>query len=232
MRLLIGAPVCQRQWIVDRWLEFASASADAAGVDYSFVLLGGIDDPTFKVIDGLAQYDVARIYVDEPRDEDIRDWNEIRHQRMVDLRNILLNYVRADAPDLFLSLDTDVLLHRDTIANLIETQTERGWAAVGGYCYLSDGRHCPSYADFPAAYVLQRPDLYREQQRCQILMAIVLMTEKAFRIDYQYSVHGEDIGHGIAMRDAQLVVGVDARVVNKHVMMRSELDVSDSRCGY
>lgn len=232
MRLLIGAPVCRREWIIDRWLEYATASADAAGVDYSFVLLGSIDDPTFKVVDDLAHYDVARIYVDEERDHDIRDWNEIRFRRMVELRNTLLGYVRVDSPDLFLSVDTDVLLHPDAIGNLIETQAERDWAAVGGYCYLSEGIHCPSYANFPAAYVLHRPDLYREQQRCDILMAIILMTEKAWSIDYQYSVHGEDIGHGVAMRNAQLSVGVDARVINKHVMTPTELGLIDPRCGY
>lgn len=232
MRVLIGAPVCQRGWIIDRWLEHAAASADAAGVDYSFVLLGGMDDPTFDVVRGLPQFDVVCLYTDEPRDEDIRDWNEIRIQRMVDLRNILLGYVRLDGPDYFLSCDSDVLLHPDAVANMIETQVERDWAAVGGYCYLSEDRGCPSYSNFPAQYVLHRPDLPREQQRCDILMAIILMTEKAWSIDYQFSVHGEDIGHGVAMRNAQLAVGVDARVVNKHIMEKRLLDEIDPRCGW
>lgn len=232
MRLLIGAPVCHREWIIERWLEQAAASAEAAGVEYSFVLLGGMDDPTFEVVRELPQHNVACVYVDEPRGEDVRDWNEVRIQRMVDLRNMLLRFVRLDAPDYFLSLDTDVLLHPDTIGNLIETQVEREWAAVGGYCYLSEDRGCPSYSNFPAAYVLHRPDLPREQQRCDILMAIILMTEKAWSIDYRFSVHGEDIGHSVAMRSAQLAVGCDARVINKHIMERWQLETIDERCGW
>lgn len=231
-RLLIGAPVNRREWIIDHWLAHAAESADKAGVDYSFVLLGGIDDPTFDIVRELPAYNVACIYVDEPRNEDIRDWIEPRIHRMVELRNTLLGYVRLDAPDYFLSCDSDVLLHPQTITNLIETQIEREWAAVGGYCYLSEDRGCPSYADFPGDYVLPRPDLYREQQRCEILMAIVLMTEKVWNIDYQFSVHGEDIGHGVAIRNARLPVGVDARIINRHIMERRLLNEFDERCGW
>lgn len=232
MRLLIGAPVNRREWIIERWLDHAATSADKAGVEYGFVLLGGMEDPTFEVVNGLAQYNVACVYIDEPRNEDIRDWDINRIQRMVDLRNMLLRYVRLDEPDYFLSLDTDVLLHPDTIGNLIETQVERDWAAVGGYCYLSEDRSCASYADFPKDYVLLRPDLYPEQQRCEVLMAIVLMTEAVWSLDYRYSVHGEDIGHAVAIREAHLTVGVDARVTSKHIMERWQLERVDERCGW
>lgn len=230
MRILIGAPVLRREWIIDRWLEHASASAEFAGVDYSFVLLGGMNDPTFEVVEGLPQHNVARVYVDEPRQVDLREWPHERFQRMVNLRNMLLRHVRIESPDLFLSLDSDVLLHPQALANLVETQTERGWDAVGGYCYLSQIRACPSYSALPAPHVLQRPDIVGEVQRCDVLMAIVAMTPAAYGVDYEFNTHGEDIGHAVALKRAGLKVGVDARIVNRHVMWPADLNLDDPRC--
>lgn len=233
MRLLIFAPVVRREWIIDRWLENAAASAEAAGVDCSFLLLGGMNDPTFDVVDGLPQYDVARIYVDESRDADVRDWAHDRFQRMAELRNILLGYVRHDEGlDYALSLDTDVLLHPDTIGNLIESQAAMHWDAVGGYCYLSENRRCPSYGALPAPWVIHRPDIPGEVHVCSVLMAIILMTAPAWNVDYAFNEHGEDIGWALNAKKAELKVGVDARVTNKHVMTPSRIDIVDPRCGF
>jgi hypothetical protein len=208
MRILIGAPVCRREWIVDRWARAAARSAEHAGVDYGFVLLGGADDPTFDVVDGeLADLHIGRITVDEPRTEDVRDWNERRFPRMVELRNLLLDYVRVDAPDLFLSLDSDVILHRDTISHLIETLQSSGWDAVGGFCHLSEDRRSEgSYANLPAPSVLHRPPLDGMVQRCDVLMAIKLMTPLAYWVGYEMHAKGEDIGWSVAMTPASSTV--------------------------
>lgn len=232
MRVLIGAPVCAREWCIRRWLEHAATSAEVAGVEYSFVLLGGIEDPTFAVVEQLPEYDVACVYVDEDRTFDRRDWRQSRFQRMTELRNRLLGFVRQNKQDYFLSLDTDVLLHPEAITNMIATQEEMGWDAVGGYCYLTQNRACPSYAHLPSPVFLNRPDLHRTIARCDVLMAIALMTEKAWSIDYEFNGKGEDIGHALAMRRARLRVGVDARVINKHLYQRDMLDRIDGRCGW
>lgn len=234
MRLLIGAPVVRREWIIDRWLTCAGESAARAGVDHSFVLIGGAEDPTFGVVDEMRAFDVARVYVEEPRTIDQRDWPlPGRLERMVQLRNMLLGYVRLDEPDLFLSVDSDILLHPDAISNLIETQATKGWDAVGGYCYMTDeGRAYPSHGSFPAPSVFERRDVVGTVRPTQIIMAIKLLTPAAYAIDYVLHLRGEDIGFCQALAAEGLRCAIDARVVNKHVMTPDALDRTDPRCGY
>lgn len=236
MRVLIGCPVVAREWIIRPYLEYASRSAERAGVDVSFLMVGGLGDPTFEVVDSLAQFapDVARIYVDEPRTADVRDWPKAgRKERMVDLRNIMLSYVRAaEGVDFFLSCDSDILLHENTIGNLIETQLERKWAAVGGYAYMSHNRSSSSYGNLFGVNVLRRPDIAGEVQRCDVVMAIVLMSEPAWHVDYEYHYKGEDIGWSKAVKRQRMILGVDARQPNKHVMSPDALSRVDPRVGY
>lgn len=230
MRLLIGCPVARREWIIRQYLEHAAASAEKAGVEFEFLMVGGLGDPTFDVVDSLPQYAVARIYVDEPRALDYRDWTKPgRLERMVELRNTMLQFVRLSDCDLFLSLDSDILLHEDTIANLIDTQQERGWDAVGGYCYMSTTRSHPSYANL-MGHAMRRPDIRGSVERCDVLMGIILMTRRAIGIDYEYSSKGEDIGWAMAARRRRLIFGVDARLVNRHVMRPVEINQADPRC--
>lgn len=234
MNLLIGAPVHRREWIIRQWLESATASAVDAGVEHSFVLLGGIDDPTFGIVNDLPQYDVARVYVDETRGGSRREWyTPGRLERMVELRNRLLGFVREQKPTWFLSLDTDVLLHPSTIGNLIETQQEMDWAAVGGYCHMArPPSRCPSAADRPHVNGMRRLRIPGKRQKCDVLMAIVLMTPTAYAIDYEWDRQGEDLGWATALSRAGLRRGVDARVTNKHVMDPHYLDQLDPRCGF
>lgn len=229
MRLLIACPVLRREWIIAAYLEHAQAAADRAGADARFLLVGGLGDPTFEVVDGLPQYDVMRVYVNEPRDVDVRDWPKPgRKERMVDLRNLILNQARSVRRDYLLSLDSDILLHPDAIANLVETQHNYGWAAVGGYCYMSSNRSHPSYAHLEG-HAMRRPDIVGGVGRCDVLMAIKLMTSKAWNVDYVYDRAGEDIGWSREVKRAGLTVGVDARVVNWHVMRPAELARHDPR---
>jgi hypothetical protein len=234
MKLIIYAPVLRREWIVRQYLEHAARSAEQAGVDFSFLMVGGIADPTFEIVNSLSQFasSVARVYVDEPRSQDLRDWPKPgRLERMVELRNLALQYVREAGCDLALSLDTDILLHPDAIGNLIATQTQRGWDAVGGYCYMSANRSHPSYANLMGLNSLRRPDI-RSVEMCDVLMGIILMTHRAVAVDYEYDHKGEDIGWARAAARARLTLGIDARVVNRHVMHPADLQRPDPRCDW
>lgn len=233
MDLLIAAPVLKREWIIERWLRYAAAAAERAGLEPRFLLVGDINDPTFAVVDKYPVYDVARVYVEESRASGDRSWDRDRFSRMVELRNIMLGHVRDMAPDWFLSLDTDILAHPDQISNLIETQRERNWDAVGGYCYLTrKGTSHANYANMPASWVLRRTDIRGQAKVCDVIMAIKLMTPAAYAVDYEWNQHGEDIGWSLAAKRHRLRLGVDARVTSKHVMDPWLLDEVDARLGW
>lgn len=244
MKILAGCPVHDRAWIIDRWAAHLVEAAEVAGVDLELVLLGDPADPTFAAVGHPAH----RIDVDEPRPTSVRHWSPLeivdgqtRVERMVDLRNRLLQEVRLIGPDLFLSIDSDILLHRDALANMIETVDVRGWPAVGGYTFMSppDPRpHVPSqrcygsYAHIISANVFDRRGIEGSVIPCDVIMAIKLMTPTAYHVDYQWDEQGEDFGWCRALRRLGHQVGIDGRVASKHVMENWQLDHIDDRVGF
>lgn len=224
--LLIGAPVLRREWIIRHWKDHIK-KAIPEGMPYGFVMVGAKGDPTLEAFDSSDRIHIR--YVDEPREEDKRKWNIERYDRMAELRNIMLEEVRVIAPEYFLSLDTDILLHPDGIKTLFTCINEAD--AVGGKCYLSErGRSCPSYA-YLSPHGLRRKDTQNVIMP-DVIMAIKLMTPKAYNVDYMSNKWGEDIGWSVAAKGKGLSLAWDGRVTNKHVMRPELLDKVDFRAGF
>jgi cellulose synthase/poly-beta-1,6-N-acetylglucosamine synthase-like glycosyltransferase len=232
-KLLIGAPVLRREWIIERWLDHVALAMSKVDLDYSLIFVGGEDDPTFKVIsDWCNESGISAVasIVEEPRPVDKRYWDEQRFYRMIEIRNHLLSRVREMSPDYFLSLDSDILIHQDLITNLYESA--QNFDAVGGKCYMTrKGRVAPSYGAFGRANIMRRPEA-EGVFRVDVIMAIKMMTPKAYNVDYSFDVRGEDIGWSKDAVRAGCLLGWDGRVVSKHVMEKEDLDRIDDRCGY
>lgn len=228
--VVVGAPAFRRGWILPRWVDHAAKACANAGLEPTFVVVAGRDDS--EAWDGVADAErLDRVEIDEPRVEDRRDWaNPGRFERMVELRNTLLGRVRELAPPLFLSVDTDILLHPDAVANMVDS-LRRGWHAVGGGCYMNTGTANSSYATLLHGS-LYRPPAPGGAFIVDVIMALKLMTPAAYRVDYEYHRQGEDIGWSIAARRAGLALGWDNRVTSKHVLRRTMLDRVDPRCGF
>jgi hypothetical protein len=225
--LIIGAPVLRREWIINEWKKHVIAAVPE-GMPYGFVFVGGKGDPTFDAFDSSDRISIR--YIEEDRAEDHRTWNIDRYERMAYLRNELLDEVRSYEPDYFLSLDTDILLHPDGIKTLLETIVEAD--AVGGKCYLSErGRNCPSYAYISAGRGLRRADSQNVLMP-DVIMAIKLMTPKAYNVDYTSNKWGEDIGWSLAAKGSGLSLAWDGRITNKHVMRPELLSKVDYRAGF
>lgn len=234
-RLLIGAPVLRREWIIDRYLRhvLAAVAKTEEEIDFAFLFVGGETDPTFDVIKEVlseAKVDSYVSYIEEPLADDVRHWDTVRYERMVLIRNHLLAQVRAMAPDYFLSLDSDILLHPDALQNLLETSSR--FDAVGGRCYMSrSGNTHPSNG-----FIGYQRGFYREDTQfvleVEIIMAIKLMNARAYAVDYEVDRRGEDIGWSMACKRVGVSIGYDGRVCSKHVMERAHLDKVDERCNY
>jgi cellulose synthase/poly-beta-1,6-N-acetylglucosamine synthase-like glycosyltransferase len=233
-RLVIGCPVAHREWIIERWLEHVVNAVRKVDVEFALLFVGDSTDPTFDVVDTFCKEYRVPAYlhtIDEPRTVDERQWNAQRYHRMVELRNTLLGRVREMAPDYFLSLDSDILLHPDSISTLFESVDM--YDAVGGKVYMTTlGTHCPSYGRFKR----DGSGLLRRNAsavfRVDVIMAIKLMSQAAYNVDYKFDSRGEDIGWSINCREAGLKLGWDGRVVNKHVMRPDLLDTVDNRVGF
>lgn len=249
--IYIGCPVSKREWILDRWFDHTEEAVACAGMgsplsyNYIFAVDPHWDEETYEIIMRRAPHSVI-VEVAEARMADLRVWTEPRKEYMAVLRNWILEKVRALGPECYLSLDSDVLLHPDAIASMLNALgTPDRYDAVGGKCYMSPlpqgpaagnprvGTACPSYLTFGRAGTFRRRDVEVPSLiSVDCIMAIKMMTPRAYAVDYRYHKHGEDIGWALACRDESVRFGWDARVVNKHVMRREHLDVVDPRCGF
>jgi hypothetical protein len=236
--LLVGCPVRQRGWILRPWFLFVEQAALVAGLRPSYIVaLAKADIGSREVIEKCcadAGRDLVVIETGEGLETVVqtykRLWTEVRYGQMVQLRNLLLGKVRELEPKLFLSLDSDILIHEQVLANLasgLET-----FDAMGGKCYMEpQGVRSPSYAMLLNANGLLREDA-NQVIPVDCIMAIKLMTPRAYGVDYRYHFQGEDIGWSVAAREQGLTLGWDGRIVSKHVMQPSQLELIDPRCGY
>jgi hypothetical protein len=237
MHLLIGAPVAKREWIIGTWFLHVEKALQHAGIDDAeYIFLADPDDPTVEAIIDSCERPLHWVWHQEGKDgrtwdlEGGRTWNAARYDYMVEIRNLLLTKVRSLQPDLFFSLDSDILLDAKTIELLVEGIGQ--FDAMGLKCYMTTtGRQFPSYAMLRGA-ALFRKDMDIGPTPVEVIMGGKLMNPKAYQVDYKFDSHGEDIGWSRNCADAGVKLGWEGRVTNKHVMSESWLDRVDPRCGW
>lgn len=208
------------------WYSYAEQAADRAGVDPHYVFVQTEGDDSLN--DLVFTDNVTIVSVDEPLFQE-RNWGNERYVHMVNLRNTLLEKVREISPDLFLSLDSDILLNPDFLKDSLSRD---GWDAVGGKVYLSKSRkEYPSYAKLSKDGNLIRPDA-DGFFKTDVLMAVKLMKPQAYFTDYKFDKRGEDIGWSINCRDNGLSLFWNGTVPSKHVFLPEKIGDFDERVGY
>ena len=232
-QLLVGCPVQRREWIIDRWWDHTVTAALATGLDFAFIFVIDKNDPTFSRLNDLSDRDKIPVFfvcIEEDGREDKRDWAEVRLRKMVSLRNLLLKWVRKIGPNLFLSLDSDMLLEEVGIKVLVEKTDE--WDAVGGKAFLtSSGDNNPTFGIWKGDPENGRYTRGNRDYTCKVdvLMAIKLMTPAAYNVDYEFARQGEDIGWSLNCWRQGLEFGWVGEVTNRHIMGREFLDKKDIR---
>lgn len=231
--LLIGCPVQRREWIIDEWWRHAVTAARKVTDDFGFIFVIDPKDETYERICSLSDDDrVATFFVqieEEDRD-DRRRWSHDRLHKMTMLRNLMLKWVRKLGPDHFLSLDSDMLLAEDGILVLMDVADK--YDAVGGKAYLTTtGTNCPTYGVWRGPPENGRYTRDDRDYTCKVdvLMAIKLMSPKAYSVDYEYARQGEDIGWSLNCWRNGLTFGWVGEVTNRHVMSPDRLGAFDIR---
>lgn len=239
MRLVVGCPVINRGWILDHWFDHVETSCQEAGIipEYAFVL-GTSTDNTGEIIERRTQDRSSSLFIaqfgtDIPLPDNIdRSWTVERLEFMTRTRNYLLEIVRKQAPDLFLSLDSDILIHRDTVKNLIESAKE--FDAVAGHAYLHSSDLIVNWGRwiYPDKRMRRAQDQLGAVFPTEIIMAVKMMNPSAYNINYEYNFKGEDLGWSWAVvKEHGLSLGVDTRTLNKHCLNRGMLTRVDPRLG-
>lgn len=223
------------------WFTYVEKACAEAGVTPEYVFVCDRRDPTKALIDVNAEKFARTVHyshvIERVKEEPHQHaWGNVSNlEKMVSLRNFLLEKVRELEPDLFLSLDSDILCHPQQIKNLIETISHQ-FEAVGGKVYLAPGRDTPSWAYYNRTRGLMRHNA-DHVFRVDVIMAVKLMLPAAYHVDYEFDKDGEDIGWSLACADRGIQLGHDGRVTSKHVMHEAEggvslIDKIDPRCGF
>lgn len=231
-RVIIGCPVRQRNWVLPIWREYALQSKPE-NVDLSFAFVVGVDD--HETIDLLSSWpDTSLIPVEEPELKFNRDWGDkSRYHHMVYVRNTLLSYIRMKRPDFFFSLDSDILVGRDTLSQLIDTSRNRDFDGVAGLTFLDRAdKTCTNAANFVNNKSFYKRVVSNGVHPVDIIMAVKLMNPNAYSIDYSYNKFGEDVGWSKNAKEAGLTLGMDGRSPNKHIMKIDDLERIDKRVGW
>lgn len=225
--------MARRAWVIGPWFDRIETTCLHAGIEPIYVFVGDPDnDSTFDHIRDRAP---SAAVVPAPLGllDGQRDWGRPhRYKQMVGLRNRLLEAVRIIEPDVFLSIDSDVLAHRQLVEQLLTAIDEDDWGAVGGKCYMTPaGTSAPSWANLTGGGGIYR---YDNTGRFPVdaIMAIKMMTPAAYNVDYRHHVQGEDIGWSLACREHGVPLAWDGSVTSKHVMQPVMLDRVDPRVGF
>ncbi len=231
-----GCPMNGREWIVKHWVRHIVRAADEAEQDLILVTLISPEDyETNQFLEeACATNDVELLtyFTDEPYRKDKREWNHERYHHMVELRNTLLEYIRLLGPEYFLSVDSDILLDRKVIVNMVEDLESGDFDAVASKCWLSpNSNQIVNWAVKHTNGSLRRSDQHGVFP-VDVIMALKLMNHSAYSIDYAWDSHGEDIGWSDAAKAAGLKLGFDGRSASKHCMAPEDLHKVDKRIGW
>ena len=208
------------------WYDAILKSFSQLDVGLHFVFVQSEDDDSLD--DLIFEDNLSIVTVDEDRFVE-RNWNLNRYQHMVNLRNMLLDKVRSIGPDLFLSIDSDIILNPNFYSSTIKHSE---WDAVGGKVYLAKSRkEFPSYAKIASNGNLIRPDA-EGFFKVDVLMALKLMKPSAYNVDYCLDKRGEDIGWSLSCRNQGLKLFWNGSVSSKHVILPEQIGVFDERVGY
>jgi len=234
VNIIAGCPTAGRAWILPQWKE-AVDRACPHDVELSYAL--SIPKWDTDTLDIVSNWSSAHIMVtDEQPRLDQRDWSsQDRYHDMVNLRNNQLRYVRTAMPTYYLSLDSDILLAPKALEEMIETLELNQADAVGSLTYLDPVD--PTCTNLATWVNPDAPGVFRRveapgQHPVNVLMAIKLMGNLAYNINYEHHHYGEDFGWSIAAYKARARIFCDGRSPSKHVMSPEWLDRVDKRVGY
>lgn len=237
MKIIIGAPLYKRDWILPQWIE-AIEKQDFPMENLGFVFLMGPSDiftlhelmkfhrrhPEFIHFDLMVDKEEEHIHHHE---SGARHWSRDRYHTMAKFRNKILDRITIYKPDRYFSLDTDILLENPKTISTLARMVNDG-DAVAPLAFMT-----PEGIEFPntMTWSPMSPDRsYRGEYplgtvfKTDVIMASVMMTPKVYtRARYDYHPQGEDIGWSNQCRVADLKLYLASNIYAPHIMSNSAL---------
>jgi len=236
VKLAVGCPIYERAWVLPSWLERLKPWSEHADLTLVFVYTPS-QDATRDLIEEVDFAKTVVHTVSAGTHSTQRNWGDAgRIKTLAALRNDLLDAVTALQPDLFLSLDSDILA-----CSWEELQILIGdlgyFDAVAPLVMLSKNGTTSNafYQRVPGGSRRRVKTFYDVPMPVDVICAAKLMHQEVFsRMDVMYRYHpaGEDIYWSNRMHESGYSIALDPRVKMKHIMGPDQLDKVDDRVGW
>lgn len=239
MKLVVGCPVGpDRAWALPTWFRCLRQQTRQPD-EFVFVVRDNDDDSIRRLLHEHAQvrppalsYAIDRYPHFIPRYERNFHEHEIVYGEFARRRNQLLDMVCRREPDVFLSLDSDVMLDEPTVIEQLLAPIEQGVADLAAPAlFLHPGGHASEIynAAWWAAGDPGSPDrawrrathedAARGVQQIDIPMAAVAMSRQVLDLcEYRYHAQGEDLGFAQDIDRHRLVCWWMPELLVRHVM--------------
>lgn len=239
MKLIIGCPIYDRDWIFSDWIsciESQSIALDQIG----FIFVGSKEDhktisemekwrsnhPEVKVFDFIIPNDIYH----SSHVEGMRQWTISKYDNMVKLRNILLQKVREYQPDYFFSLDSDILLTNPSTIELLIAHIKNGADAVSPLMFMTPiGVRFPSvmqWVDKPGEKAMRDINFpLGTYFKADVIMAAKMMSKQVYNnVNYRIHEQGEDLGWCGECAEKGFELYSASYIYAPHIMSRGMLD--------
>lgn len=245
MRLIVGCPIAHRAWALPRWFECLSGQTRRPD-GFAFVHSGEAHDETWRMVRSAALRFGPVVIQHDPRPAHPRHDNQ-RFATLGVLRNRLLGLARENLnADLFLSLDSDVMLENPrTIEHLEHLVTEQRFDIASPatfmhpsasnadienppYCWAYNaGWWAPGGAlgDPQRPWHRPPPDViaWGEAIQIQVPMAVWLGNRRALECRYRRHESGEDLGFAQDIDARGLRVIWDTSLRARHIWCEQDM---------
>lgn len=233
MKLLIGCPIYKRDWILNHWIKcIRNQSFDLSKIGFIFEVSPN-DSATLSILETWKKYDKTIPYFeiftrnDIPHYEHIdnsRQWTLSKYENMVNLRNSLLNKVREIDPELYFSLDSDILLENPNTIELLIAHIKEGADAVSPLMFMTPiGDMYPSVMTWINDGTSKAKRLPRYPLgtyfKSDVIMAAKMMSKKVYKnIDYSIHRQGEDVGWSWSCKEKGYKLFSASYIYAPHIM--------------
>lgn len=235
-RLILGAPVANRAWSIPLWMECVAKQTRKP--DTMVFLHGGtVMDDTWRALDDEAwKHRLPYPWIIHDDTPPHRREDNDRFLTLARLRNRVLELARWHDADLFLSLDTDIMLENpntiEDLCDLVERDdadivsplvflhplAPRQWKPGERVSYAYNFAFLPEGANsMQRPNPAELPDVWGKLVRHQIPMGCWVGNRKAINCEYSWNESGEDIGFAISLRDAGVECIADTSLYGWHV---------------
>ena len=242
-KILIGAPIYDRAWILPQWFK-AIENQNFPMENLGFVFNLGPDDdsthdllwewhekhPEFIVFDAQVQMKITH----SAHPDESRVWSSSQYYNMVFLRNDLLERAEAfsDQFDYYFSLDSDILLEDPETLNKLVAYAEEdsSRSVISPLMFMTpfdtNFPSAMSWIDKPGGRATRTIEKYPvgEFFEADIVMAAVFMQKNVFKfVRYQWHMQGEDLGFAAALAEFGFKSYAAWDIYCPHIMHKSML---------